>query len=77
MLYFGEHDKGLQECIKSKTSRWKDSKKKKPAKILRYFLLKPMLQRLFMCSKIAESMRWRSLSGNQDGLMRPHRDSQA
>ncbi|KAH0632907.1 hypothetical protein KY284_035693 [Solanum tuberosum] len=31
-------------------------------------------QRLFMCSKTAESMRWHSLGGNQDGLMRHPRD---
>ncbi|KAL3337539.1 hypothetical protein AABB24_029931 [Solanum stoloniferum] len=76
MLYFGEHDEGLQECKKCNTSRWKDNnKKKQPGKILRYFPLKPRLQRLFMCSKTTESMRWHSLGGNQDGLMRHPRDS--
>lgn len=77
MLYFGKDDEGLQECKKCKTSRWKDCKKKQPAKILRYFPLKPRLQRLFMCSKTAESMRLHSLEGSQDGLMRHPRDSQA
>ncbi|XP_060169988.1 uncharacterized protein LOC132600681 [Lycium barbarum] len=76
MLYFGE-DEGLQECKRCKTSRWKNNKKKQPAKILRYFPLKPRLQRLFMCSKTAESMRWHSVGGNQDGVMRHPRDSQA
>ncbi|XP_075113362.1 uncharacterized protein LOC107776664 [Nicotiana tabacum] len=76
MLYFGE-DEGLQECKKCKTYRWKDNKKKQPTKILRYFPLKPRLRRLFMCSKTAESMRWHSSAGNQDGLMRHPRDSQA
>ncbi|XP_016460942.1 uncharacterized protein LOC107784327 isoform X2 [Nicotiana tabacum] len=75
-LYEGE-DKGLQECKKYKTSRWKDNKKKQPAKILCYFPLKPRLQRLFMCSKTVESMRCHSSAGNQDGLMRHPRDSQA
>ncbi|XP_019238267.1 PREDICTED: uncharacterized protein LOC109218359 [Nicotiana attenuata] len=60
MLYFGENE-GLQECKRCKSSRWKDNKKKQPAKILRYVPLKPRLQRLFMCSKTAESMRWHSL----------------
>ncbi|XP_055812627.1 uncharacterized protein LOC129882385 isoform X1 [Solanum dulcamara] len=76
MLYFGKDDKGLQECKKCKTSRWKDNKTKQPAKILCYFPLKSRLQRLFMCSKIAESMRWHFLGGNQYGLMRHTRDSQ-
>ncbi|WMV26375.1 hypothetical protein MTR67_019760 [Solanum verrucosum] len=77
MLYFGKDDEGLQECKKCKTSRWKDKNKKQPAKILRYFPLKPRLQRLYMCSKTAESMRWHFFGGNQDGLMRHPRDSQA
>ncbi|XP_059281239.1 uncharacterized protein LOC132034924 [Lycium ferocissimum] len=77
ILYFGEDNEGLQECKKCKTSRWKDNKKKQPAKILRYFPLKRRLQRLFMCSKTVESIRWHSLEGNQDGLMRHPRDSQA
>ena len=76
MLYFGE-DEELQEFKRCKTSRWKDNKKKQPAKILRYFSLKLRLQRLFMCYKTVESMRWHSLEGCQDGLMRHHRESQA
>ena len=76
MLYWGE-DEDLQECKRCKTSKWKDNKKKKPAKILRYFPLKPILQRLFMCSKTVESMKWHALEGNQDEMMRHPRDSKA
>ncbi|XP_004490351.1 uncharacterized protein [Cicer arietinum] len=61
-----------QVCPKCGTSRWKPkdedvqtngmetSQKRKnlPSKILRWFPLKPRLQRLFMSSKVAESMRW-------------------
>ncbi|XP_058787440.1 uncharacterized protein LOC131661819 isoform X1 [Vicia villosa] len=77
MLYWGEENQDFEECKRCKTSRWKDDKKKKSAKILRYFPLKPRLQRLFMCSKTAESMRWHALEANQDGMMRHPRDSEA
>ena len=52
-------------------------KKKRPAKFLRYFPLKPRLQRLFMCSKIAEHMRWHTEGGNKDGILRHPRDGEA
>lgn len=77
MLYWGEENQELEECKICKTSKWKDNKKKQPAKILRYFPLKPRLQRLFMGSKTAESMSWHALDGNQDGLMRHPKDSEA
>lgn len=77
MLYWGEKNEGLEECKRCKTSKWKDKKKKQPAKVLRYFPLKPRLQRLFMCSKTAKSMTWHASQGNQDGFMRHPRDSEA
>ena len=60
-----------QVCPKCGTSRWKttnedvqangmetsDKRKNLPAKILRWFPLKPRLQRLFMSSEVAKSMR--------------------
>ena len=52
-------------------------KKKRPTKILRYFPLKPRLQRLFMCSKMAEHMRWHTEGGNKDGILRHPRDGEA
>ncbi|XP_057760053.1 uncharacterized protein LOC130980381 [Arachis stenosperma] len=76
MLYWGE-DEDLQECKRCKTSKWSDAKKKKPAKILRYFPLKPRLQRLFMCSKTAQSMQWHPLAEKKDSKMRHPRDSEA
>ena len=39
-------------------SRSENEKKKDPPKVLRYFPLKPRLQRLFMSSKTATHMRW-------------------
>nr|XP_027062802.1 uncharacterized protein LOC113689186 [Coffea arabica]XP_027100959.1 uncharacterized protein LOC113720217 [Coffea arabica] len=60
VLFWKEYE-GLDHCPKCLQSRWKinDGKGKKvPQKILRYFPLKPRLQRLFMSRKIASSMRW-------------------
>nr|GMD39345.1 uncharacterized protein LOC109190361 [Ipomoea batatas] len=81
MLYWGD-DKATETCKVCHTSRWKQPKgkndgdvrcgskfKKKPSKVLRYFPLKPRLQRLFMSSKTAEYMRWHAMDSNKDGLM--------
>ncbi|XP_059284728.1 uncharacterized protein LOC132038023 [Lycium ferocissimum] len=59
------------------TSEKQKKNRKKPAKILRYFPLKPRLQRLFMCSKIAEHMTWHAEDGNKDGTIRHLRDGEA
>ena len=77
MLYSKEHA-NENECIVCGFSRWKSSdvhptnefnqsskKKKIHAKVLRYFPLKPRLQRLFMSSKTASHMKW-----HVDGCMR-------
>jgi len=83
VLYWGE-DESRETCKVCNTSRWKQSRKgnmtnmsgrgkkrkKKHAKVLRYFPLKPCLQRLFMSFKIAKHMRWHSVDSNKDGLMR-------
>ncbi|XP_072084399.1 uncharacterized protein [Arachis hypogaea] len=76
MLYWGE-DEDLQECKRCKTSKWSDAKENKPAKILRYFPLKLRLQRLFMCSKTVQSMRWHASAEKKDSKMRHPRDSEA
>ena len=52
-------------------------KNKIPAKVLRYFPLKPRLQRLFLSSKTAEDMRWHATDTNNDGMLRHPRDSEA
>ena len=70
MLYSKE-DENVNKCIVCGVSRWKSSdvhstdefnqsskKKKITAKVLRYFPLKPRLQRLYMSSKIASHMKW-------------------
>ncbi|XP_027186063.1 uncharacterized protein [Cicer arietinum] len=52
-------------------------RKNLPAKILRWFPLKPRLQRLFMSSKVVESMRWHHEGRLNDGLLRHPADSLA
>ncbi|WVZ04227.1 hypothetical protein V8G54_025033 [Vigna mungo] len=77
MLYVGE-EKDRDSCKKCKTSRWKPKKRKKiPAKVLRYFPLKPRLERMFSASKIAEHMRWHALESTNEGMLRHSRDSEA
>jgi hypothetical protein len=67
VLFFKEHvDK--EECPTCKTSRWANVKskgKKIPHKVLRYFPIKPRLQRLFMSKDITKDMRWHK-DGRQD-----------
>ena len=46
-------------------------KKKIPAKVLRYFPLKPRLQRLYMSSKTASHMKWH-VDGRMEGEMMRH-----
>ncbi|XP_075110118.1 uncharacterized protein LOC142181226 [Nicotiana tabacum] len=77
MLYW-EGDSELEACKHCGTSKWNPNKKKKQvAKVLRYFPLKPRLQRLFMCGKTAEHMRWHASGNNAGGLMRHPRDGEA
>jgi hypothetical protein len=60
VLFWKEHaDK--DKCPKCNTSRWsivKGSDNKIPQKVLRYFPIKPRLQRLFTSKYIAKQMRW-------------------
>ena len=60
-VLFWKELKDENNCPECNTSRWKlnDGKGKKiPHKVLRYFPLKPRLQRLFMSRKTAKDMRW-------------------
>ncbi|PNX87156.1 hypothetical protein L195_g043242, partial [Trifolium pratense] len=90
ILYWDKHIND-QRCSKCGTSRWKttnqdvqangketsEKKKNLPAKILRWFPLKPRLQRLFMSSKVSESMRWHHEGRLNDGSLRHPADSLA
>ncbi|KAK6773958.1 hypothetical protein RDI58_029197 [Solanum bulbocastanum] len=55
----------LDKCSVCGSSRWKNVRDdltnmvtKIPAKVSRYFPLKPRLQRIFMCSETSVAMRW-------------------
>lgn len=89
MLYWKEKRKNL-ECDICHTSRYKVSendpedqsneprnRKKIAAKVLRYFPLKPRLQRLYMSSKTAAFMRWHEETRTKDGCLRHPADSPA
>ncbi|XP_058009289.1 uncharacterized protein LOC131183161 [Hevea brasiliensis] len=87
MLYWKE-DERLDFCKICGYSRWKTDKyngedkvktngKRIPKKILRYFPLKPRLQRLFMSTKTASLMRWHKDKRVDDGVMRHPADSMA
>jgi hypothetical protein len=91
MLYWGVEDEKREMCKICNTSRWKKSSSGKdveasnndksqrnvPAKVLRYFPLKPRLQRLFLSSKTSEDMRWHATNITTDGMLRHPRDSEA
>ncbi|XP_021761372.1 uncharacterized protein LOC110726213 [Chenopodium quinoa] len=86
MLYWKEraNDKSFHVC---KASRWKLNEKQKeegalpdeevPAKVLRYFPLKPRLQRLFMCSMTAELITCHETDHKKDDKLRHPADGQA
>ncbi|CAN1132472.1 hypothetical protein LINPERHAP2_LOCUS16281 [Linum perenne] len=87
MLYRKE-DAKLDTCNVCGLSRWKvdehtkevihkASGKRIANKILRYFPLKPRLQRLFMSTKTASLMRWHHENSEENELMRHPADSLA
>ncbi|XP_028102557.1 uncharacterized protein LOC114301795 [Camellia sinensis] len=89
MLFWKEH--ANDEVCHCGASRWATNendlqhnmstsskkRKKKAAKVLRWFPLKPRLQRLFMSSKTAASMKWHAEGRTNDGIMRHPADSMA
>ncbi|XP_055800323.1 uncharacterized protein LOC129869708 [Solanum dulcamara] len=93
MLYWGSSgDENRDKCKVCNTSRYisdengvganvviddQHRKKRKPAKVLRYFPLIPRLKRLYMCSKTAELLKWHATKANPDGLLRHPRDGKA
>ncbi|XP_050229228.1 uncharacterized protein LOC126678370 [Mercurialis annua] len=83
-LYWGSFSNATS-CGVCGLSRWKsseegDNSKRIPHKVLRYFPLKPRLQRLFMSSQIASNMSWHKNKRYDDGdkeIMRHPSDSLA
>ncbi|KAG8493197.1 hypothetical protein CXB51_010617 [Gossypium anomalum] len=89
MLYWSDR-KNQQSCHVCGKSCWRNmntedlnedegevQSRKKQIKILQYFLLIPRLQRHFISSKTAESMRWHHDQRTDDGLLRHPADSLA
>lgn len=87
MLYWGENEKE-NSCKTCGVSRWNivekegtsnnDPKKlihKVPKNVMRYFPLKPRLQRMFMCEEFAELMTWHAFGRKNDGKLRHPADS--
>ncbi|XP_065872964.1 uncharacterized protein [Euphorbia lathyris] len=80
-LYWGPFANATS-CQICGLSRWKSGdsssdNKKIPHKVLRYFPLKPRLQRLFMSTEMASNMRWHKEKRVDDGIMRHPADSLA
>ncbi|XP_049391622.1 uncharacterized protein LOC125856085 [Solanum stenotomum] len=83
MLFWNDTAK-LDKCSVCRSSRWKNVRDdltnkvtKIPAKVLRYFPLKPRLQRIFMCSETFVAMRWNDTERPKDGNLRHLADGEA
>ncbi|XP_074377420.1 uncharacterized protein LOC141718947 [Apium graveolens] len=90
MLYWAEN-KDKDVCDTCGVSRWIIQEKKGipdnndppklirkvPANVLRYFPLRPRLQRLFMCKEFSEIMRWHAVGRKEDGKLRHPADAKA
>jgi hypothetical protein len=82
ILFWKEHENS-DSCPKCKVSRWKSNKKsldrkreyKVPRKVLHYFPIKKILQRLFVSSKTASLTRWHDEHRRKDDLHRHPIDS--
>ncbi|XP_035551693.1 uncharacterized protein LOC118349872 [Juglans regia] len=79
-ILFWKENTALNECPVCKASRWIPNTHglaAVPQKVLRHFLLKPRLQRLFMSAKIAGDMRWhKEQQTEEDTCMRHPADSE-
>ncbi|XP_019228511.1 PREDICTED: uncharacterized protein LOC109209654 [Nicotiana attenuata] len=83
-MLFWNDNVNADTCSVCGSSRWKNvvnvltnKKTKTPAKVLRYFPLKPRLQRIFMCPETAEAMRWHATERPNDGNIRHPADGDA
>ncbi|XP_030927396.1 uncharacterized protein LOC115953761 isoform X1 [Quercus lobata] len=89
-MLFWKQNINLEACPCCKASTWKTNEtsvaskhassnkgKKKAAKILRWFPLKPRLQRLFLSPDLASSMKWHVNGHTDDGVMRHPANSDA
>nr|GEV82066.1 hypothetical protein [Tanacetum cinerariifolium] len=90
MLYWDTY-KDVDTCHICNASKWKETKdnqgntngepsensSKVPAKVVWHFPLKPMLQRLYMCSETAKHMTWYEKERPKDGNLRHPADGQS
>jgi hypothetical protein len=85
MLFWGERS-NQEFCHICKSSRWLDEgndtstesrKKKRPAKVLRYFPLIPRLRRLYATNKTSNDMRWHDEGRTKDEFLRHPADGKA
>ncbi|XP_075074545.1 uncharacterized protein LOC142162131 [Nicotiana tabacum] len=82
MLFWKENEKA-DNCSICGSSRWKNAgpltnaSSKISTKILRYFPLKPSLQRIFMCPETAVMMRWHANERLNDGNITHPADGEA
>jgi hypothetical protein len=83
-VLFRKENAHRNHCPTCGASRWQSSKgksgKSAPTKVLRYFPLKPRLQRLFVCRSTALSMRWHAneyTDGREKDVLRHPSDSKA
>ena len=89
-ILFWKENVNLEACPCCKVSRWKTNEasiasknassnkgKKKAAKILQWFPLKPRLQRLFLSLDLVSFMKWHVNDRTDDGVMRHHADLDA
>ncbi|CAH9124429.1 unnamed protein product [Cuscuta epithymum] len=76
VLFYKENEK-LDECPVCKEPRYElnSNGKKIPKKVLRYFPLKPRLQRLYMSHHTADHMTWHKDGRVEDGIMRHPADT--
>ncbi|KAL0325547.1 UNVERIFIED_CONTAM: hypothetical protein Sradi_5124000 [Sesamum radiatum] len=77
VLFWKEYE-NFENCPKCGTCKWKyEGSKKIPRKVLRYFPLKPRLQRLFVNKDLAENMRWhKEKLVHENDVMRHPADSE-
>lgn len=78
-VLFRKENQDAIRCPVCNESRWKNNDgKRKPHKTLRYFPLKPRLQKLFMFRKTASKMRWhKEKRVVEEGIARHPADSRA
>ncbi|XP_069145925.1 uncharacterized protein [Solanum lycopersicum] len=82
MLFWNDNAK-LDNCSVCGASRWKSVRNdlnnnvtKIPVKVLRYFTLKPRLQRIFTCCETSVAMRWHDTERLRDGNLRHPADGE-